>query len=187
MTWQLEQSATRLDIQHALLRWLHARCQDQPYRDLYRKAVKRYLSSEGKELLLVGFYQRLLASGKPKKVSNAYSVLRQAESATFKVRSSLPDCNEVFGWADYTVFDLESHSFAWLGIDDGSDSYYVRRSADEYWHRAQGGWSQVTSGRYADAMPGWHSELTDPYTMIEDVLRYAYWADARQDQEEGST
>ena len=54
MTWQLEQSATRLDIQHALLRWLHARCQDQPYRDLYRKAVKRYLASEGKELLLVG-------------------------------------------------------------------------------------------------------------------------------------
>ena len=113
-----------------------------------------------------------------KLVSNAYSVLRQAESATFKVRSSLPACNEVFGWADYTVFDLESHSFAWLGIDDGSDSYYVRRSADEYWHRAQGGWSQVTSGRYADAMPSWRSELTDPYTMIEDVLRYAYWADA---------
>ena len=54
MTWQLEQSATRLDIQHALLRWLHARCQDQPYRNLYRKAVKRYLASEGKELLLVG-------------------------------------------------------------------------------------------------------------------------------------
>ena len=50
-------------------RWLHARCQDQPYRDLSRKAVKRYLSSEGKELLLVGFYQRLLASGKPKKVA----------------------------------------------------------------------------------------------------------------------
>ena len=113
-----------------------------------------------------------------KLVSNAYRVLRQAESATFKVRSSLPDSNEVFGWADYTVFDLESHSFAWFGIDDGSDSFYGRRSADEYWHRARGGWSQVTSGRYADATPGWRSELTDPYTMIEDVLRYAYWADA---------
>ena len=113
-----------------------------------------------------------------KLVSNAYRVLRQAESATFKVRSSLPDSNEVFGWADYTVFDLESHSFAWFGIDDGSDSFYGRRSADEYWHRARGGWSQVTSERYADATPGWRSELTDPYTMIEDVLRYAYWADA---------
>lgn len=54
MTWQLEQSATRLDIQHALLRWLRSRCQFEPYRDLYEKAVERYLKSEGKELLLVG-------------------------------------------------------------------------------------------------------------------------------------
>ena len=54
MTWQLEKSATRLDIQHALLKWLHARCRLQPYRCLYEKAVKRYLASEGKELLLVG-------------------------------------------------------------------------------------------------------------------------------------
>lgn len=54
MAWQLEQSATRLDIQHALLKWLHARCGGQPYRDLYEKAVGRYLASEGKDLLLVG-------------------------------------------------------------------------------------------------------------------------------------
>jgi hypothetical protein len=54
MAWQLEQSATRLDIQHALLMWLHPRCQSDPYRDLYEKAVGRYLESEGKELLLVG-------------------------------------------------------------------------------------------------------------------------------------
>ena len=115
-----------------------------------------------------------------KLTSNAYRVLRQAESATFKVRSSLPNCNEVFGWADYTVFDLESRSFAWLGIDDGSDRFYVyhgRRSAGEYWRRAQGGWSEVAHRRYADATPGWRSELTDPHTMIVDVLRYANWAD----------
>ncbi len=114
-----------------------------------------------------------------KLVSNAYRALRQAETATFKVHSSLPDCNEVFGWADYSVFDLEGHSFVWIEIDDGSDHFYVydgRRSANEYWHRAQGGWSQVTSRQYADATPGWHSELTDPYNMIEDVLRYAHWA-----------
>ena len=54
MAWQLEQSATRLDIQHALLKWLHARCQSPPYRDLYERAVGRYLKSGGKELLLVG-------------------------------------------------------------------------------------------------------------------------------------
>jgi hypothetical protein len=58
MTWQLEQSATRLDIQHALLQWLHARCQAEPNRDLYEKAVGRYLESEGKELLLVGILIR---------------------------------------------------------------------------------------------------------------------------------
>lgn len=54
MAWQLEQSATRFDIQHTLLKWLHSRCNSEPYRDLYQKAVGRYLSSEGKELILVG-------------------------------------------------------------------------------------------------------------------------------------
>ena len=54
MAWQLEQSATRLDIHHALLKWLHARCAEPPYRNLYEKAVARYLTSKGRELLLVG-------------------------------------------------------------------------------------------------------------------------------------
>ena len=54
MAWQLEKSATCLDIQHTLLKWLHARCRSHPYHDLYQKAVKRYLASEGKDLLLVG-------------------------------------------------------------------------------------------------------------------------------------
>ena len=54
MAWQLEQNATRRDIQLSLLQWLQARCQSQPYRDLYEEAVKRYLASEGKALLIVG-------------------------------------------------------------------------------------------------------------------------------------
>ena len=58
MTWQLEQSATRLDVQHALLKWLHARCYDPPYHDLYKRAVARYLKSEGKDLMLVGVLLR---------------------------------------------------------------------------------------------------------------------------------
>ena len=58
MTWQLEQSATRLDVQHALLKWLHARCYDSPYHDLYKRAVARYLESEGKDLMLVGVLLR---------------------------------------------------------------------------------------------------------------------------------
>ncbi len=126
---------------------------------------------------------------KRKLVFNAYDTLRQAESATFRVRSS--DCHEQFGWADYTVYDLwtdytvydlENHSFAWVGIDDGSERFYVyggRHGADEYWHREQGGWSQVSSQWYVDATPGWDGDLSDPHSMIESVLRYADWADAR--------
>jgi hypothetical protein len=34
------------------------RCQSAPYRDLYEKAVGRYLNSEGKELLLIGILIR---------------------------------------------------------------------------------------------------------------------------------
>lgn len=54
MTWQLEQSATRLDVQHTLLKWLSPRCHSDPYRDFFKKAVSRYLASEGRELVLVG-------------------------------------------------------------------------------------------------------------------------------------
>ena len=54
MTWQLERNATRLDVQHALLRWLHARCREEPYRGFYEDAVSRYLASQGSEFVLVG-------------------------------------------------------------------------------------------------------------------------------------
>lgn len=58
MTWQLERNATRLDVQHSLLRWLYVRCGTARHRQLYEKAVARYLSSEGKDLLLVGILIR---------------------------------------------------------------------------------------------------------------------------------
>ena len=54
MTWQLERIANCLEAQRTLLQWLLARCRDQPYRDFYQKAVKRYLASEGKDVLLIG-------------------------------------------------------------------------------------------------------------------------------------
>ena len=54
MAWQLERSATRLDVQHALLQWLYARCGTHLHRQLYKKAVARYLSSQGTDLLVVG-------------------------------------------------------------------------------------------------------------------------------------
>ena len=59
MTWQLEQIATRLDVQHMLLQWLCVRCRSESrHRELFRKAVERYLESEGKALLLVGVLLR---------------------------------------------------------------------------------------------------------------------------------
>jgi hypothetical protein len=58
MTWQLLRSATRLDVQLSLLQWLHTRCREAPYRDLYESAVARYIESQGQELLLVGILLR---------------------------------------------------------------------------------------------------------------------------------
>src|SRR5262249_9156783 len=58
MTWQLEESATRLDIQHSLLRWLYTRTRSDALRELYAQAVSRYLASGGKEILLVGVLVR---------------------------------------------------------------------------------------------------------------------------------
>ena len=58
MTWQLKDEATRLDIQHALLKWLRARCDSSEHRALYRAAVQRYVQSLGKEILLVGVLLR---------------------------------------------------------------------------------------------------------------------------------
>lgn len=58
MVWQLEESATRLDVQHSLLKWLQVRCRLQPYRTLFERAVARYLMSAGKEFLLIGVLVR---------------------------------------------------------------------------------------------------------------------------------
>jgi hypothetical protein len=58
MTWQLEENATRLEIQYALLRWLRARCGSPDHLDLYRAAVARYFASRGKEILLAGILLR---------------------------------------------------------------------------------------------------------------------------------
>lgn len=58
MTWQLKDEATRLDIHHALLKWLRARCKSDEHRALYRAAVCRYVRSLGREILLVGILLR---------------------------------------------------------------------------------------------------------------------------------
>ena len=58
MAWQLKDEATHLNIQHALLKWLRARCASAKHRALYYEAVHRYVQSLGKELLLVGILLR---------------------------------------------------------------------------------------------------------------------------------
>ena len=58
MAWQLKNEATRLDIQHALLKWLRARCESAEHQALYQAAVHRYVQSLGKEILLVGILLR---------------------------------------------------------------------------------------------------------------------------------
>jgi hypothetical protein len=58
MAWQLKDEATRLDIQHALLKWLRARCTSRAHRALYQAAVQRYVQSLGKDILLVGVLLR---------------------------------------------------------------------------------------------------------------------------------
>jgi hypothetical protein len=82
MAWQLEQGATRLDIQHTLLQWLHVRCQSAPYRGLYEKAVGRYLSSEGKELLIVGILIRDTAPSELDLKSRGQALSRKLPSPT---------------------------------------------------------------------------------------------------------
>ena len=58
MVWQLEASATKLDIQRALMKWLQSRCREAPYRELYESARNRYFASEGREFLLMGILIR---------------------------------------------------------------------------------------------------------------------------------
>ena len=58
MAWQLKNEATDLNIQHALLKWLRARCASAEHQALYQAAVYRYVQSLGKEILLVGILLR---------------------------------------------------------------------------------------------------------------------------------
>lgn len=58
MAWQLESTATRLDVQHALLRWLRFRCQSPETEGMYREAAARYLTSEGRDVVIVGVLLR---------------------------------------------------------------------------------------------------------------------------------
>lgn len=89
MAWQLEEEATRLDIQHALLKWLRSRCDTPEHRELYRAAVRRYVQSIGKEILLVGI---LLRDTKP----NELDLTARAKALAAKL--STPTRIEIAAW-----------------------------------------------------------------------------------------
>ena len=48
MVWQLERSATCLDIQFSLLKWLHARCHLSSFYDIYKQASRDILRQKVK-------------------------------------------------------------------------------------------------------------------------------------------
>ena len=89
MAWQLEEEATRLDIQHALLKWLRSRCEAPEHRDLYRIAVQRYVQSLGKEILVVGI---LLRDTEP----NELDVASRARALGQKLQT--PTRIEIIAW-----------------------------------------------------------------------------------------
>lgn len=89
MGWQLKDEATRLDIQHTLLKWLRARCESSEHRALYQAAVQRYVKSLGKEILLVGI---LLRDTEP----NELDVTARVKSLTKSLGS--PTRIEITAW-----------------------------------------------------------------------------------------
>ena len=58
LIWQLQESATQLNIQRALLAWLQARCREAPFRTLYEQARNKFFASNGREFLLMGILIR---------------------------------------------------------------------------------------------------------------------------------
>ena len=82
MAWQLNDEATRLDIQHALLKWLRARCESDEHRALYRAAVRHYVQSLGKEILLVGVLLRDTAPNELDVTARARSLAEKLGSQT---------------------------------------------------------------------------------------------------------
>ena len=54
LTWQLKRTIFSNEIQLSLLKWLHARCTTTPLKKYFIEAVKRFVKSAGKEILMVG-------------------------------------------------------------------------------------------------------------------------------------
>jgi hypothetical protein len=58
MIHQIDQLASSIAIQGALLRWLRARCANTEHHEPFQAAMKRYFESGGKDIALVGVLLR---------------------------------------------------------------------------------------------------------------------------------
>ena len=115
-------------------------------------------------------------------LSNAYTALRNATTAGFKVRSSLPDCSEELPWSDYEIGNLTKLSpyFGWSRIgNDEIHAYGLRAYSDEseHWRKSRSGWEMVDGEAFSNSVRGWRGDLSDPHYMLETILKYAKWAD----------
>lgn len=89
MTWQLEATATRLDIQRALLQWLRYRCTTPELKALFMQAASRYFASAGKDILIVGVLLR-----------DTLSDEKDLKNRAVHLSSTLlaPACAELMAW-----------------------------------------------------------------------------------------
>ena len=114
-------------------------------------------------------------------VMKAYNALREAGTAQFRVRATSPDCGHEYGWADYRIGNLTGSRFSWIEMDDGRNRFYTIQpvnQAIEHWRQSPTGWEQVPADEYADATPGWRSDLADLYSLLRRILYNADWTDA---------
>lgn len=58
MQAQLSTCAKDIDVLFSVMRWLHARCTTSEMRQLYVRAMKRFLASEGADIVVVGVLVR---------------------------------------------------------------------------------------------------------------------------------
>lgn len=89
LTWQLENNATDLGVQHSLLRWLRSRCPTPELVAAYRQAVSRYLNSSGKDLLIIGVLLRDTGIDERDVASRARYLSGRLDS---------PTCVEILTW-----------------------------------------------------------------------------------------
>ena len=115
--------------------------------------------------------------------SSVYRHLREATSASFKVRSSSPGCSDELDWTDYEVGNLTGHHpyFGWFRLGGPHNQVYALQPYSdtfEYWHQSQSRWETVSRDRLSRLAAGWRNDLSDPHHMLESILYYADWSDA---------